>query len=212
MVIPSHNQSTMQKRFSIALGSLFLVLTMTVHLRLWQSLDWAALAAMQNALPRAVDLPFSILSLLGSAEVTAIIFLAMLFAIRAGNRLPMILAFGVATVIELIGKRFVHQPITPQELLRYIPIVPILSSGINPGFSFPSGHALRTTFIVIVLASLTTTHNFSCVTKNIIYAVLILIEVVMLISRVYLAEHWLTDVIGGAILGAAFALVVLKRQ
>ena len=202
----------MQRRFSIALGFLFLVLTMTVHLRLWQSLDWAALAAMQNALPHTVDLPFSIFSLLGSAEVTALIFLALLFAIHATNRLPMILAFGVATVIELVGKRFVYQPITPHELLRYIPILPIFSSVINPGFSFPSGHALRTTFIVIVLASLTTTRNLSRVAKNIIYATLVLIEVVMLVSRLYLAEHWLTDVIGGAMLGAAFALVVVKRQ
>ncbi len=212
MVIPSHNQSTMQKRFSIALGFLFLVLTITVHLRLWQSLDWAALAAMQSALPRAVDLPFSIFSLLGSAEVTGIIFLALLFTMRAANRLPMILAFGVATVIELIGKRFVHQPITPHELLRYIPILPIFSSVINPGFSFPSGHALRTTFIVIVLASLTASRSWNRVTKSIIYATLILIEIIMLVSRVYLAEHWLTDVIGGAMLGAAFALVVVKQQ
>ena len=145
----------MQKRFAFALGLLFLVVTATVHLRFWQSLDWMALVAMQAALPRAADLPFSIFSLLGSAEVTGLILLTLLFAIHAADRLPVILAFGVATVIELIGKRFVYQPITPHELLRYVPIAPILSSGINPGFSFPSGHALRTTFIVIVLASLT---------------------------------------------------------
>jgi membrane-associated phospholipid phosphatase len=221
-MFPTHNRITVQLIFTLkrinpriiafGLGFLFLVLTTTVHFRVWQAIDWITLTGLQNVLPRPLDLPFSIFSLLGSAEVSAFVFLIVVFFARTENRLPLIFSFGAATAIELIGKRFVNQPTTPDELLRYIPLAPILSNEINPGFSFPSGHALRTTFIVLVLASLIASRQLTRPTKIAVYIGLIFIELVMLISRVYLAEHWLTDVIGGAMLGGAFALIALQWQ
>ncbi len=194
---------------AIGLGILDLFLTITVHLRVWQTCDWNSLIATQAALPRWVDLPFSILSLIGAAEVTGLIFLALVFYARPARRVPLILAFGVATLIELIGKTIVNQPTTPAYLLRYVSLFPLLSAKINPGFSFPSGHALRTTFIIIVLIEMIASSSLRRVTKNGLYAFLLAFEAVMIVSRVYLAEHWLTDVIGGIMLGAAFALIAL---
>jgi membrane-associated phospholipid phosphatase len=197
---------------AVVLGTLDLLFALTVHLRVWQTLDWACLAALQAALPRAVDLPFSVLSLLGSAEATGLIMLAFVFRARSAQRLPLLLGFGLATVLELIGKTIINQPTTPNDLLRYVSLFPILSAEVNPGFSFPSGHAMRMTFIVIVLADLTTASRLRRATKGWLYALLIVLEGVMLVSRVYLAEHWLTDVIGGALLGAVGALGALSTR
>jgi membrane-associated phospholipid phosphatase len=197
---------------AIVLGVLGLFLTLTVHLRVWQAFDWESVAGLQAALPRGVDVPFSLLSLIGSAELTGLILLVIVFYARPERRVPLILTFGIATMIELVGKTIVNQPTTPHYLLRYVSLFPILSAQINPGFSFPSGHALRTTFIVIVLIEMIAAGSLHRATKNWLYVFLLVFEGVMLISRVYLAEHWLTDVIGGAIFGAAFALIALASE
>ena len=197
---------------AIVLGILGLFLTITVHLRVWQTFDWESVAVLQAALPRALDVPFSVLSLIGTAEVTGLILLVIVFYARPARRVPLILAFGIATIVELVGKTIINQPTTPYYLLRYVSFMPILSAEVNPGFSFPSGHALRTTFIVIVLIEMIVASSLHRATRNWIYVFLLVFEGVMLVSRVYLAEHWLTDVIGGAFLGAAFALVALASE
>ena len=197
---------------AIALGILGLFLTITVHLRVWQTFDWESVAGLQAALPRVVDVPFSLLSLIGTAELTGLIFLVIVFYARPARRVPLILAFGIATLIEIVGKTIINQPTTPHYLLRYVSLFPVLSAQVNPGFSFPSGHALRTTFIVIVLIEMIAAGSLHRATKNWLYVFLLAFEGVMLVSRVYLAEHWLTDVIGGAILGAAFALMALASE
>lgn len=195
---------------AIALSVLYLVLTLTVHLRLWAKADWNILHATQAALPRVVDVPFSFLSLIGSAEVTGTVFLLIVWRARAVRRLPLVLTFGGATILELMGKTIVYQPVTPHDLLRYVPLLPLVSSRIHPGFAYPSGHALRAVFLSIVFAEMLMTSRWSRATKIALGVLLVLAEIVMLISRVYLAEHWFTDVVGGALLGAASALVALS--
>ena len=200
-------------RFTVAtLLVLFILLTVTVHLRLWQAFDWETLTALQNAIPRWTDVLFSVLTLLGSAEITGLIILALVVFAPSAQRLPLILTFGLAALIELLGKTFIDQPITPHDLVRYIPLLPILifSAKVNPEFSYPSGHATRTTFIMLILASMISASRWRRSTKRALYLALFLIEIVMLISRVYLAEHWTTDMIGGTILGIVFALIALR--
>jgi undecaprenyl-diphosphatase len=195
---------------AITFGLLTCILSLTVHLRAWHTFDWETLNALQAALPRAVDAPFSALSFIGSAEATGILFLLIVWRARPARRVPLILAFGIATLLELIGKTIVNQPVTPHDLVRYTPLLPLpLSAKVHPGFSYPSGHALRATFIGLVLFEMIVVSRLRRATKIALGALLIVFEIVMLVSRVYLAEHWLTDVIGGALLGAACALIAL---
>jgi membrane-associated phospholipid phosphatase len=73
------------------------------------------------------------------------------------------------------------------------------------GFSFPSGHAVATaaTSIALVLVLMPPGHRRR---HWEVYAVVF--AFVMALSRVYLNAHWLTDVVGGTLLGATIALGV----
>lgn len=198
--------------FAIVLGACYLLLTLTVHLRMWVNIDRDILHATQAAFPRVVDVPFSLFTLLGSAEVTGVIFLGFVWRVHPARRLPLFLTFGGATILELVGKTIVYQPVTPHDLLRYVPLLPLLSSRIHPGFAYPSGHALRAVFLGIICAETLLTRRWRRPTKIALGAFLLGVESVMLVSRVYLAEHWFTDIVGGTLLGAASALGALSVE
>ncbi len=127
----------------------------------------------------------------GDAAVTAGIA-AGLVAARLRTRRPealVPLAIAVVLLLELAFKALVPQPGPPDELSRAIALIPTAPAPVP--FAFPSGHVARLTFLLAI----------SAVPPRVSAVVIALMGV----SRVYLAEHWLTDVLGGALLGLAVA-------
>lgn len=206
----------MNKKYSalIASGIIFAVFTLfsyLVKIGAFAGADVRATTVLQNNIPRVFDGLFSVFSLLGSAEITSLALIASLYFLLKGKFREQILAlflFGFGTAVELVGKFLLLHPSPPYIFYRGVGFV-FPSKYIHTNFSYPSGHMFRTAFIVILIVLL-----LNAKYKHTAWIVAIIILALMALSRVYLGEHWATDVVGGALLGGALSLLtayVVKR-
>ena len=72
--------------------------------------------------------------------------------------------------------------------------------------SFPSGHTAESTAIFLTVATVIATFEAKDNTKILAYTVATFAILAIGFSRVYLGMHWPTDVLGGWVLGTAWAL------
>src|SRR3989344_3128214 len=171
--------------------------------------DFDMTVRIQAKIPLRIDPYFSILSLVGSFEVTLVI-LIVLIAIRRKIQGALLVGwFGFMHVVEIIGKAFLDHPGTPFMFHRYALDFFFPSGYVQPGGSYPSGHAMRTAYLSVLIIFMVSRSKFSKNLKLAIYGGVAVFYLLMVISRVSLGEHWTTDVIGGSILGVAFALFSL---
>jgi len=77
------------------------------------------------------------------------------------------------------------------------------------GYAFPSGHTTKATAIYGMLAALLAATTPRWGRKVTLWTVALLLAGLVGLSRLYLGANWLTDVLGGLTLGAAWLFVLL---
>lgn len=159
--------------------------------------DEAVTTWLQHAAP-APDLPAALLTFLGDAEVLipaiGLAGVLLLWKNRVQGSAALGLAVGLLaiSILALAMKHAIPRPGPPSLLQRHVFRMG-LSVAPQP-FSFPSGHALRTTFIAGTLLRRTPVLGGAAV-------------LAMMTALVYLGDHWMTDVFAGLCLGWVFVEV-----
>lgn len=178
--------------------------------------DFNFTVVLQNHMPARLDSLWETIALpvtpTPSIVVVGLITLIAFCTKRIRFRALIIpILFGLLVLGEIYGKNVVHHPAPPFFMIKN-PTTIFPQFYINEQFSYPSGHISRAVFIGISLFLLFAgpVKDWAKRKKKILMAggaILAYIGVVA-IGRIYLGSHWLSDVIGGGLLGGGFGLII----
>ncbi len=187
--------------------ALYVLLSVTVQLRLWTGFDFTTTLFLERQVPRSLDPSLSVFSLIGSAEVTGLFILAYAFFFcPQGSRVRLVVLFMLIAFFEWIEKNVIYQPAPPDMFYHYVLPISLPTASVETPYSFPSGHSARSVFVTIVLVAWIYQSRVGARAKQALLGLLAVGEIIMLVTRVSLGEHWSLDVIGGALLASALSL------
>lgn len=198
---------------SFIFSSLFILFTYIVKKDILRQFDFDYAVKVQD---RILPKFYEILALASSTAQAEIIFLFLILILLFRRKFLgffVLLFFIFGHIIELFGKVLLDQQRPPFYFYKHetIQIFPQWYS--TPGSSYPSGHSFRAVFIFVVISYLVLKmKKFPILLRFSLVSFLFLWSASVIVGKVWLGEHWPSDVVGGAFLGAFlgfFSLIFL---
>jgi membrane-associated phospholipid phosphatase len=183
----------------------FALLSGAIGIKVLHPADVWVLRIAQSRASDGLDTAATVFSLLGAAEYSGVAFLllvcSLLFAGRRALAGYLLAAFAATGLLELATKLWLPQVPVPDEVAREAD--PTLTL-VNTPYPYPSGHMLRS---VLLLGAI-----FVLWPNRVLRTALLALLLATAASRVYLGVHWVSDVIGGALLGLAGLAWVFRKE
>ena len=187
----------MKKRLIIIL-SLFVILTICVLLDLTGVIDYNVYNLLSTNEIEFITAFFNVVTSLASSEAIIIITLALIFLLNTNHeRLFVIINTIISAGIIIVSKNI------------FLRERPLIGSELLSSYSFPSGHSLIATtyygFLIYLLKRSKCKEEYKVIGTTLLTTLIVLI----CLSRLVLNVHYVTDVIGGVILGLVILLVLI---
>jgi membrane-associated phospholipid phosphatase len=210
----------LSRRLLITAGAFlaaFILVCLLVALGAFDGVNLRMTRYLQGRGSTGQDIGLGLFTYLGSIELTVVIAAFVGLALFRGLRLLALLplaAILIGTGLELLLKQVLYSPAPARALSRFPGGLPGFNHELG-GFSYPSGHVLRATIIYGLILYLAERWDLFGRDSSRLSPVLVLVILLIGFGVVYLGWHWLSDAIGGLLLGLTllFGLIAyLERK
>ena len=195
--------------------SLFIILSAIVFTGVLIPLDISTRLFVRQSISERAFLPIAdFLDQVFKFRMVVPVFVLSLFLFaRTRYGLKIFLAFFSMFAIEVLAKLFIPQHTFSggpyiKNFAGLLPFGDLIGDLDVARFPFPSGHVARTVFFALLILGVMGKYRWFKTKQWIVAVLFICLTVVVSISRMYLFRHWLTDVLGGLLLGAGFGWIV----
>lgn len=187
----------MKKRLIILL-SLFVILTICVLLDVTGVIDYNIYNLLSTNNVEFLTACANVVTSFASSQVIIIITLILIFLLNTNHqRIFVIINILISAGIIILSKNI------------FLRERPLIGSQILSSYSFPSGHSLIATTYYGFLIYLLRRSKCKEEIKTIVTTFLTTLIILICLSRLILNVHYLTDVIGGVILGLVILLILI---
>jgi membrane-associated phospholipid phosphatase len=160
--------------------------------RFIQSINWGPLVQVFMALDWTEGTRQQILGVAGIVVIAAVNWRAV----------PMVVLAALSGAVYTVTAMVINRP-RPSDALVHV----VRHTG---GGSFPSGHVAFFSWFLVMLIVCLAMGRLPKVVVGVLWVMAALVLLTVCVGRIYLGEHWPSDVIGGLALGLGFTAFALS--